>query len=72
VSYYAVFLRDGQVDQLIVAICLDSVETFMELHAEASLESIPFHLIGVCVVSGVLAQIVESLCILQHYAGPLG
>jgi hypothetical protein len=53
-SHDAIFLGDGQVDQLIVAICPDSVETFPELCAEASPESILL-LISVRMVTGVLA-----------------
>lgn len=64
-------MRDGPVDQVIITICSDSIGMFSELRAEAPLESIPFLLIRVGVVSSVLAYIVESLSILQYHVGPL-
>jgi hypothetical protein len=43
-SHNTIFLRYGQVDQLVIVVGPDSVETLPELSAEASPESIPSHL----------------------------
>jgi hypothetical protein len=60
----AVLLRNGHVDQFIVTVGPEGVETVAELSAEPSPESVPFLLIRVCVVSGILTQVIEGLSIL--------
>jgi hypothetical protein len=61
-----VLLGDGHVDQLIIAVGPDGVETVTELSAEPPSEPVPLLLICVCVISGILAQVIEGLSILQH------
>jgi hypothetical protein len=61
-----VLLRNGQVDQLIVAVGLDGVEAVMELSAEPPSEPVPLLLVRVCVISDILAQVIEGLSKLQH------
>ena len=69
-SYNTVLLGDGQVDQLIEAISPDSVETFPQLGVETPAEAVSL-LIGISMISRVLAQVVEGLGILQYHAGSL-
>jgi hypothetical protein len=54
VSHDAVLLRDGQVDQLVVAIGPDRVETVTELGVEAPPEPVSLLLISVSMVACVL------------------
>jgi hypothetical protein len=69
VSYNTVLLGDGQVDQLIEAITPDSVETLTQLGIETPAEAVSLLLIGISMISCVLAQVVEGLSILQYHAG---
>jgi hypothetical protein len=55
VSHNTIFLRYGYVDQLIIAIGPNSVETLPELGAEASSESVTSLLIRVSMITHVLA-----------------
>jgi hypothetical protein len=71
VSYNTVLLGDGQVDQLIEAISLDSVETFPQLGVETHAEAVSLLLVGINMITCVLAQVVEVLSILQYRAGSL-
>jgi hypothetical protein len=71
VSYNTVLLGDGQVDQLIEAISPDSVETFPQLGVETPVEAVSLLLIGISMISCVLAQVIEGLSILQYRAGSL-
>jgi hypothetical protein len=57
----AILLRDGHVDQFIIAMGLDCVETVTELSAEAPPESVSLLLISVSMVA----------CVLQHGTTPL-
>jgi hypothetical protein len=72
VSQSKIFLRDGQFDQLIVAIGPNSIEILTELSAEASLEPVPLLINRICMVARILAQIIEGMYILEHYVIPLG
>jgi hypothetical protein len=65
-SCNAVLLGDSHVDQLIVAVGPDGVETITELSAEPPPEPVSLLLIRVCVISSILAQVIKSLGILQH------
>jgi hypothetical protein len=60
----AVLLRNGHVDQFIVTVGPNGVETVAELSVEPPPEPVPLLLISVCVVSGILAQVIEGLSIL--------
>jgi hypothetical protein len=42
-----------------------------ELSAEPPPEPVPLLLVGVCMISGILAQVIEGLSILQHCPVPL-
>jgi hypothetical protein len=71
VSYNTILLGDGQVDQLIEVICPDSVETLTQFGVETPAEAVSFLLIGISMITCVLAQVVEGLSILQYRAGSL-
>jgi hypothetical protein len=71
VSYNTVLLRYGQVDQLIEAISLDSVETLTQLGVETPVEAVSLLFIRVSMIPHVLAHVIEGLGILQHSMCPL-
>jgi hypothetical protein len=71
VSYNTVLLGDGQVDQLIEAISPDSVEMLTQLGIGTPAEAASLLLIGISMISCILAQVVEGLSILQDRAGSL-
>jgi hypothetical protein len=71
VSYSTILLGDGQVDQLIEAISLDSVETFSQLGVETPVEAVSLLLIEISMITCILAQVVEGLSVLQYCAGSL-
>jgi hypothetical protein len=55
VSYNTVLLGDGQVDQLIEAISLDSVESFPQLGVKTPAEAVSLLLIRISMVTRILA-----------------
>jgi hypothetical protein len=55
VSYNAILLGDGQVDQLIEAISPDSVETLTQLVVKTPAEAVSLLLIGINMITCVLA-----------------
>jgi hypothetical protein len=55
VSYNAILLGDGQVDQLIGAISPDSVETLTQLGVETPAEAVSRLLIEISMITCVLA-----------------
>jgi hypothetical protein len=55
VSYNTILVGDGQVDQLIEAISLNSVKTFLQLGVETPAEAISFLLIRISMVTCILA-----------------
>ena len=63
-SCNAVLLGDSHADQFIVAVGPDGVETVTELSAEPPPKLVPLLLVGVCMISGILAQVIEGLSIL--------
>ena len=67
----AILLRDGQVDQLVVAVGPYCLEMVMELSVEAPPEPVSLLLISVSVVAYVLTEVIESLGVLQHGMTPL-
>jgi hypothetical protein len=71
VSYNAILLGDDQVDQLIEAICPDSVESFPQLGVETPAKAVSLLLIRIGMVTCILAQVVEGLSVLQYRAGSL-
>jgi hypothetical protein len=71
VSYNTILLGDGQVDQLIEAICPDSVKTFPRLGVETPAEAVSLLIIRISMVTYIVAQVVEGLSVLQYRAGSL-
>jgi hypothetical protein len=71
VSYNTVLLGDGQVAQLIEAICPDSVKTFPQLGVETPAEAVSLLLIRISMVTCILAHVIEGLSVLQYRAGSL-
>ena len=69
VSNNTILLGDGHIDQLIEAISPDSVETLTQLGVETSAETVSLLLIRICMITCILAQVVEGLSILQCRAG---
>jgi hypothetical protein len=59
-----VLLSDGQVNQLIVSVGLNKVQAFLELGSEATTKTITFLGIRISMMARILAQVIESLCIL--------
>jgi hypothetical protein len=55
VSYNAILLGDGQFDQLIEAICPNSVESFPQLGAKTPAEAVSLLLIRISMVTCILA-----------------
>jgi hypothetical protein len=55
VSYNAILLGDGQVDQLVEAIIPDSVETLTQLGVETPMEAVSLLFIGISMTTCVLA-----------------
>jgi hypothetical protein len=64
-------LSDGHIDQLIESISLYQIQSFLKFGVQASTEAISF--VGVCIhmITRILAQVVEDLCILHDSAGSL-
>jgi hypothetical protein len=71
VSYNTILLGDGQVDQLIEAIIPNSVETFPQLGVQTPAEAVSLLLIRISMITYILAQVVESLSVLQYRVGSL-
>jgi hypothetical protein len=57
-------LRDGHVDQLIIAVGPDGVETVTELSVEPPPEPVSLLLVRICMIPDILAQVIEGLSIL--------
>jgi hypothetical protein len=71
VSYNTILLGDGQVDQLIEAISPDRVEMLTQLSIETPAKAVSLLLIGISMITCVLAQVIEGLSVLQYRAGSL-
>jgi hypothetical protein len=67
----AVFLSDGHVDQLVESVGLYQIQSFFQLGIQASTKMIMFAGISVRMISRILAQVVEGLCVLHDSAGAL-
>jgi hypothetical protein len=67
----AVFLSDGHIDQFIEVIGPYQIQSFFKFGVQASTKMISFAGISVCMITRVLAQVVEDLCILHDDAGSL-
>jgi hypothetical protein len=68
----AVFLSNGHVDQLVETIGPYQIQSFFKFGVQASAKAIPFAGITVRMISCILAQVVEDLCILYNGTGTLG
>jgi hypothetical protein len=64
-------LVDGYIDQLIEIVGLYQIQSFLKFGVQASTEAVSFAGIYVCMITRVLAQVVEDLCILHDGAGSL-
>ena len=67
----AIVLSNGHIYQLIKTIRTDKVETLLELGVKTTAETILLLGIAVCMMTSVLAQVIEDLCVLKHNAGSL-
>jgi hypothetical protein len=67
----AIILSDGHIHQLIKTVGADKVETLLELGVKTTTEMILLLGITVCMMTGILAQMIENLCVLKHSAGSL-
>jgi hypothetical protein len=64
-------LGDGHIDQLIEGVGLNQIQSFLKLGVQASTETISLTGISVRMITRILAQVVEDLCILHDDAGSL-
>jgi hypothetical protein len=71
VGWDAVFLSDGHIDQLIEIIGPYQIQSFLKFGVQASAKTISFAGVTVRMVSRILAQVVENLCVLHDGAGSL-
>jgi hypothetical protein len=65
-------LSDGHIDQLIEVIGPYQIQSFFKFGVQASTKAISLTGINVRMITRVLAQVVEDLCILYDGAGSLG
>jgi hypothetical protein len=65
-------LSDCHIDQFIEVIGPYQIQSFFKFGVQASTKTIPFAGISVCMITRILAQVVEDLCILYDGAGSLG
>jgi hypothetical protein len=61
-------LSDGHIDQFIEVIGPYQIQSFFKFGVQASMKTILFAGISVCMITRVLAQVVEDLCILHDGA----
>ena len=67
----AIVLTDGHIHQLIKTVGANKIEMLLELGVKTTAETILFLGIAVCMMTGVLAQVIENLCVLKHSVGSL-
>jgi hypothetical protein len=65
-------LSNGHIDQLVEIAGPHKIQPFLELGVQASTEAIPFWGVSVRMITCVLAQVIDGLCILHDSAGSLG
>jgi hypothetical protein len=68
----AIFLSNGDVDQLVESVFLNKIQLFFELGVQATTETISLLGIGVCMITRIATHVIESLCVLHYGAGSLG
>jgi hypothetical protein len=64
-------LGDGHIDQLIESVGLYQIQSFLKLGIQALMKAISLMGISVRMITRVLAQVIEDLCILLDGAGSL-
>jgi hypothetical protein len=64
-------LSDGHIDQFTEVVSPYQVQSFLKFGIQASTEMITFASVSICMITRVLAQVIEDLCILQDGAGSL-
>jgi hypothetical protein len=64
-------LGDGHIDQLIESVGLHQIQSFLKLGVQASAEMITSAGISVRMITRILAQVIEDLCILHDGASSL-
>jgi hypothetical protein len=65
-------LGNGHVDQFVEVVSPDQIQALFQLGVQSATESISFLGVRISMVACVLAQVIESLCVLQYSAVPLG
>jgi hypothetical protein len=65
-------LGNGHVDQFVEVVSPDQIQALFQLGVQSATESISFLGVRVSMVARVLAQVIESLCVLKYSAVPLG
>jgi hypothetical protein len=65
-------LSNGHIDQFIEVVGPYQIQPFLKLCIQATVETIPFTGVSVRMITRVLAQVIEGLCILHNSAGSLG
>ena len=70
-SAYTIILSDGHIHQLIKTVGADKIETLLELGVKTTAETILLLGIAVCMMTDILAQVIEDMCVLKHSAGSL-
>ena len=64
----AIVLSDGHIYQLIEAVGMDKIETLLELGVKTTAKTILLLSIAVFMITGILAQVIEDMCVLKHSA----
>jgi hypothetical protein len=64
-------LGNGHIDQFIEVVIPYQIQSFLKLGVQASTETISLTGISVLMITRVLAQVIEDLCILHDGAGSL-
>jgi hypothetical protein len=65
-------LGNGHVDQFIEVFSPNQIQAFLQLGVQSTTESISFLGIRVSMIARILAQVIESLCVLKYSAVSLG
>ena len=64
-------LDPTHIHQLIKTVGANKVKTLLELGVKTTTKTILLLGISVCMMTGILAQVIEDLCVLKHSAGSL-
>ena len=67
----AIVLSNGHIHQLIKTVGADNIKTLLELGIKTMTETIMLLGISVCMMTGILTQVIKDLYILKHGAGSL-